>query len=62
MDYHGKFFWVTGASIIAIALGLYIGSQKGSLTGEPQRTLFFGGLILGCINVVLAAIFDKKDD
>jgi putative Mn2+ efflux pump MntP len=61
---YGKYFLPIGvASCAAIALGLYLGNQCGDLTGEPERTLFFGGVIVGCINVVLAAILpkDKSD-
>lgn len=59
--YYGKYFLPIGiGSVLAIALGLYLGKQNGDLTGEPERTLFFGGLVVGCINVLLAAILPKK--
>jgi len=49
-----KYFLIIGVvSIIAIALGLFLGDQEGSLEGQPENMLFFGGVIVGCLNAFL---------
>ena len=59
MNYMKLFPWIGAASLAAIVLGLTMGED---LKGEPQRTLFFGGVIVGCINVLLAALLKNKRD
>ena len=65
MNYMKLFPWIGAASLAGIFLGLTMGED---LKGEPERTLFFGGVIVGCLNVVIVGLLslfgkfrDKED-
>ena len=63
MNYLKLFPWSAAASAASLFLGLYIAEDD--LRGEPERTLFFGGVIVGCLNVFifgLLSLFGKFRD
>ena len=59
MNYGKYFLPIGGASVLSIALGLYLATHGGDLTGKLGFIIFFGGVVVGCINVFLAAILPK---
>jgi len=52
------FFYFGMGSLVAIGLGLF---ARDALGKDIANVLLFGGVIVGCLNV-LAAPFMKKDD